>query len=271
MTSRSTSDFDPFNITIPLDQFDLVLSVPHQSDGETTLKALNDPRVYMNLEGPPYPYTPKDRDTWYKIVRDGADFHQQQWVELMKNRADDIRGDSQKDAAAGSNHRKWVGGGQWASTIRAKVRQSGPVAQGTTYPFIGEITVRRSGFPYIRDTEVRRKTVGVNAELPPGDPNIVWEVGFYLIPEYHGKGIMSVVLTNLRDQFLVPYMNVHRLIGTYFEHNVPSRRVFEKCGFQFLTFVPKGATLAQSKIDASGLKDGEIGIGVMEWQSTGAA
>lgn len=272
MASIRTSDFDPFNITIAHDPVNLVLSVPQQSDGESILKALNDPRVYMNLEGPPFPYTPKDRDAWHEIVKGGADLHRQQWIELTQH--DVVGTETGREKTAGlttSNDRKWIGGAQWASTIRAKVPESGSDDQGSTYPFIGEITFRRSGFPDLRDPEARRKATEANAALPAGDPQILWEVGFYLIPEYHGKGIMPVVLTTLRDQVLVPHMNVHRLIGTYFEYNTPSRRVFEKCGFQFLTFVAKGAKLAQSKVDASGIKDGEIGIGIMRWNRTGPA
>jgi len=271
MNSISASDFDPFNLTIAHDPVDLLLSVPQLSDGETILKALNDPRVYMNLEGPPFPYTPKDREAWHNIVKDGADLHRQQWIELMQSCTDDSGMGGEQNGLPTRNDRKWIGGAQWASAIRAKVPKTEADAQGSTYPFIGEITIRRSGFPDIRDPEARRKATEANAELVAGDANILWEVGFYLIPEYHGKGIMPVVLMTLRDQVLVPYMNVHRLLGTYFEHNAPSRRVFEKAGFQFLTFVPKGAKLAQSKVDASGIKNGDMGIGIMQWKRTDSA
>lgn len=146
---------------------------------------------------------------------------------------------------------------------------SEPLAPGSIQPFIGEITVRRSGFPEIADVESQRKATEANATLAAGDPSIVWEIGFYLIPEYHGKGIMPTVLASLIERVLIPYMNVHRLIGSYFEHNVASRRVFEKCGFQFLAFVPKAVTLPEVKFKASGFKDREIALGVMEWQRNG--
>jgi RimJ/RimL family protein N-acetyltransferase len=271
MAVMPTSDFDPFNYSIAHNSLNLVLSVPQQSDGDVVLKALNDPLVYSNLEAPPFPYTPKDWDTWYHIVKDATERCRQEWVEVMQGH---IHGSGRSDGEtveATKTDGKWVGGGQWVSTIRVKVPQSEPFAQTSTQPFIGEITIRRSGFPHIQDHAFRCKAVEANSALPAGDPNIVWEVGFYLIPEYHGKGIMPIVLTTLTDQVLVPYMNIHRLIGTYFEHNTPSRRVFEKCGFQFLTSMPKAIILPELKAKASGLKDREIGIGVMQWERPGAA
>lgn len=266
-----TRDFDPFNNSITHKSLKLVLSVPQQSDGDAVLKALNDPHVCSNLEGPPFPYTPRDWDTWYHIIKDATDRCRQEWVEVMQDRTHGSRKGGYQTVSTTSNARKWVGSGQWVSTIRATVAQSEPLAPESTQPFIGEVTIRRSGFPDIQDNASRRKAVEANAALPAGDPNIVWEVGFYLIHEYHGKGIMPKVLTTLRDQVLVPYMNTHRLIGTYFEHNTPSRRVFEKCGFQFLTSVPKAIILPELKAKASGLIDREMGIGVMQWERPGAA
>lgn len=257
MASISGNDFDPFNYKITHKSLSLVLSAPHRSDDIAILKALNEPGVNGNLASVPFPYTESDREFWYQTTQDASDQCRQEWVDLLQDRT------------SSSSHRKWVGGGQWVSIIRAEAPGSEPLAHRSIQPFIGEITVRRSGFPEISDVESQRKAAEANAALPAGDPSIVWEIGFYLIPEYHGRGIMPTVLASLIEQVLIPYMNVHRLIGSYFEHNVASRRVFEKCGFQFLAFVPKAVTLPEVKFKASGFKDREIAIGVMHWQRDG--
>lgn len=72
------------------------------------------------------------------------------------------------------------------------------------------------------------------------------------------------MLRTIINQILVPYMNIHTLIGTYFEYNTPSRRVFEKCGFEYVQLVPGAITLPPTKTD--GVIGRKVGLGVMRWQ-----
>ena len=74
---------------------------------------------------------------------------------------------------------------------------------------------------------------------------------------------MPAVLRTLMKDLLMPYMNVHTLIATYFDHNMASRRVFEKCGFKFSNFVPDAIALSEAK---TGVKDKKVGLGVMKWE-----
>ena len=254
MDFKARSNFDPFNHMIPHSSFNIVLSTPHRSDDDATLKALNDPRVSSNLSSVPFPYTQSDRDFWYQTTKDASDLSRREWVALQQN------------GGTISTVKKWMGNDQWVSVIRAGVPGAQPFEGGLTHPFIGEITFRRSGFPQIEDAESQRNATKANAELPAGDPRIVWDIGFYLIREYHGKGIMSAVLSSLIEEVLVPYMNAHRLIGVYFEQNLASKRVFEKCGFHFLKLVPNAVTLPEPKFKASGFEQREIGIGIMQWE-----
>ncbi|KAK5053717.1 hypothetical protein LTR84_001678 [Exophiala bonariae] len=254
MTLTPRSDFDPFNYTIAHNSLNIILSTPHRSDDATTLKALNDPRVGSNLSSVPFPYTESDRDFWYHTTKDASDLSRREWDVL------------QQDRASTGTAKKWMGSDQWVSVIRVGAPGSKPLEEGLIYPFIGEITFRRSGFPQIEDVKLQRQATDANAELPAGDPNILWDVGYYLIAEYHGKGIMPAVLSSLIKEVLVPYMNVHRLIGVYFEQNLASKRVFEKCGFRFVKLVPKAVSLPEVKFIASGFKEREIGIGVMQWE-----
>lgn len=48
-----------------------------------------------------------------------------------------------------------------------------------------------------------------------------------LSPMAHGRSIMTAVLGTLTGKWLIPYMNVHHMIGAYLDHNIVSKRVFE--------------------------------------------
>lgn len=133
---------------------------------------------------------------------------------------------------------------------------------------IGSVDVHRSGFPGVFDRQEQEAAVARNDSLAAGDPRIVWEVGFYLTAEYHGRGIMPAVLQTLRDKVLVPCMNVHTLVGTYFQGNDASRRVFEKCGFEFQAMLPGRILLPDSKARETG---NSIGLGVMRWTRAGGS
>lgn len=75
---------------------------------------------------------------------------------------------------------------------------------------------------------------------------------------------MPTALRTLMTEILIPYMNVHTLFGTYFGHNAASKRVFEKCGFTFVTMVPDAITVNEAKI--GGVKGRKVGLGVMRWE-----
>jgi hypothetical protein len=46
----------------------ITITPPRYSDGEAVISMLSDPRVYMNLAGPPYPYAQKEWDEWFPII-----------------------------------------------------------------------------------------------------------------------------------------------------------------------------------------------------------
>ena len=52
----------------------------------------------------------------------------------------------------------------------------------------------------------------------------------YLAPEYHGKGIMTSVLTSLIENYFVPYLDAHIIRASAFSDNPASIRVQEKSG-----------------------------------------
>jgi RimJ/RimL family protein N-acetyltransferase len=73
---------------------------------------------------------------------------------------------------------------------------------------------------------------------------------------------MSAALRVLLNEFMIPYMNAHIITGSYFEHNIASRKVFEKNGFVFQELIPDYLELPESK---TGVKGTKVGMGFLKW------
>jgi len=253
------ADNDPDMVAIPVPHpsMQIILTPPRHSDGPAVLATLNDARVYMNLNGPPYPYTEKDWEEWFPIISYAASTNLEE-LKVVKE-LQQAAGDA--DPICGKAGMPCIGKLMWASTIREVVRSDSGEEEER---FIGAITVERSNFLHILNEEERKKRKEENHSLGQGEPSISWETGFYLTPDCHGRGIMPAVLRTLMNEILVPYMNVHVLTGTHFEHNLPSRKVFEKCGFQSTMSVPDAVTLPATK--TGGRENIKVGLGVLTWE-----
>lgn len=56
---------------LPSPNNNIVLAKTVYTDGDETIKMLNDPRLFNNLAGPPYPYTRECWDTWFAMLDKG--------------------------------------------------------------------------------------------------------------------------------------------------------------------------------------------------------
>ncbi|KAJ9607653.1 hypothetical protein H2200_007731 [Cladophialophora chaetospira] len=235
-----------FHINVSHPTLQIALTGPSNADAEASTAGLNHPAVYMNLNGPPYPYSAKDWDAWFWMVS-----------ELWKYNLADLQEINNQDqsvvAAQDWSKRKWLGRQMWHSTIRD---------MGNGGKFIGDITVPRETFMYIRDEEERKRRKEENVKLEPGDPRIVWMIGFWLIPEYHRRGIMPAVLQTVMAEIL-PKHNAHTVHGSFFDHNTSSRKVFEKCGFSFQEVVPDAVIINPAKTNGIEKK---VGTGRTKWE-----
>ncbi|KAF5871812.1 putative gnat family protein [Botrytis fragariae] len=203
------------NSSKPLHQ-NLILTRPRTSDAKNSIAAFANPAVYLNLTGPPFPYTQDDFDSFFNEVLDKNS--RIAAAELWDAKS------AQED---GSPVQKWVGAVPFPSIREVRVGEKGERIE----EFIGQIDIRRRGFVTTIDEEERKKLAGEHAERKTGDPGIEWEIGFWLLPSHHGRAIMPAVLQTLTSEFFIPYMNLNFLTGEYLEFNKASKRVFEKCGF----------------------------------------
>lgn len=71
---------------------------------------------------------------------------------------------------------------------------------------------------------------------------------------------MPAVVSIMLKEIMIPYADVHLMIGTYYARNSASKRVFEKNGF---VYWKKGTQeLPETK---TGVKDARVGIEIMRW------
>ncbi|KAL1634633.1 hypothetical protein SLS58_010575 [Diplodia intermedia] len=198
----------------------------------------------MNALSPPYPFLFDDWRAWFAA----AD---------AKARA--ARADL---AAVERGERRWVGTGLAFTAIREVVVVGD--GDGEEEVFLGKVEIRRADYRTVADEERREAKRRANGGLEAGDVGIEWEVGFWLCPEAHGRGIMTTVLRTLLDTFFVEYMNVRNLKGSCLTHNKASKRVLEKCGFVFESEEHDIFEVAESK---TGVKGQRVGAIHMRWKA----
>ncbi|KAF7863999.1 hypothetical protein EAF04_006964 [Stromatinia cepivora] len=211
---------DPINPILTLNSpnpkhKNIILTRPRTTDAESTIPAFNQPSIYLNLTGPPFPYTQESFDSFFTEVLDKNS--RIAVAELWDAREAEKNGEG----------KRWVGAIPFPSIREVVVDERGERKE----LFIGQVEIRRRGFVTFLDEKGKERLVRENLERKTGDPGIEWEIGFWLLPTHHGQSIMPSVLHTLLSEFFIPYMNMHFLTGEYLEFNAASRRVFEKCGF----------------------------------------
>jgi hypothetical protein len=139
-------------IPFPPPHQSLRLTPPRYADGVNAARIHNDPKVYMNLSGPPFPYTQESWDSWWPIVSKVASDALAEF----------------EDVQAGK--RKWVRAGSPVMVIR-EMKGDGDGE------LIGDIAIRMQEFLLIKDVAERKRARDENEGFEAGDPRIVWEMG----------------------------------------------------------------------------------------------
>lgn len=224
----------------PLDN--IIITPNRLSDAQVSIQFLNDPRVYKMLIGPPFPYLP---------------IHAEEWMAKCIESSDAIF-ETLKTAETGNS-------GETEATLihvdGCPVRALREVQPDGTDVFIGDIGIIRSGrFEYLRDKGKEKTLTEYNASLPAGNPEIIWDIGYYLAPAHHGKGIMSTALRTIIHSWAIPRMNVHVIRGSAFSGNPGSVKVFIKNGFRDFDLVEECVKLPE-------IKGGDVfGLHFLEWR-----
>ncbi|RXW16303.1 hypothetical protein EST38_g9551 [Candolleomyces aberdarensis] len=117
---------------------------------------------------------------------------------------------------------------------------------------------RARGFTteYSREGEDDSPSTAANT-AEPGEDETEWNIGFWLAPTHHGKGIMTDAVHTLIHDWAIPRMKARRFICGAFTGNQASVRVFEKNGF-------KTRSIKEDALEVRGQKRG---IHILEWRS----
>jgi len=224
-------------LRLPAPHENIIITPPRLDDAHMVVEYLNDPRIYTKLENPPYPYLPEHAEWWLNLVKKESD-------SLLKDLHD-----------AGDNNQAPI------FSKGCPVRSLREIKEDGSDLFIGDIGIDRAKrFSYLRDTESEAQKDKHNMSLPAGDPEIIWDIGDYLAPSHHGKGIMSAALGTLLREWAIPRMNANTVHGIAFKDNVASVRVFEKNGFKMFDTVEDCVELSPSK------GGGIAGLHFLEWR-----
>ncbi|KAF5312794.1 hypothetical protein D9619_002818 [Psilocybe cf. subviscida] len=214
----------------------IILTPPRDEDAPAFLPFLNDERVCYWLGGPPYPYTLEHSKTFLGTVSGAAQ--------------DILR---QLEDAKAENKPIIVDG--------CPVRFIREVKPDGTDVFIGDLGVMRCMHGELMgndsvDWDNKALREQENNARAAGDPSIIWSMGNFLSPQYHGQGIMTDVVNTLLHEWCIPRMNVQYMWVSTFTGNIGSVRVFEKNGFVMIK-TREEHTEAKGKIR---------GLNLLEWR-----
>ncbi|KAJ5294035.1 hypothetical protein PENANT_c009G11596 [Penicillium antarcticum] len=192
-------------------------------------KILNDPLVYPWLEGPPYPFLPKD----------GED-----WIKLQCKESESVLSRLQQEYERSRNQTKCKDAGDQVAPkeffdvcafrcIREVTEYDLKTGAALKDVYIGSISIARYSFYELAyGSSEREEAQARNNEIPAGDKGIVWGLGNYLSPKLHGQGIMTLAVRTIIRDWAVPRMNMHILKASYLVGNAGSAKVMIKNNFE---------------------------------------
>lgn len=206
---------------------DIILTPPRRDDGPQFIPYFNDPRVNEWMASPPLPYLLADAEHWLDIVIPLSDG--------ILRKLEDAREEKEMIFTNGS-----------PMVVIRKVNHDGSqifigACDLTRCTDFGEVVWKEEGDGdglWIVDKINKANKEKINLEIDVGDPEIIWEFGDYLAPEYHGRGIMTAVVKTQIEKWGIPRMNARRIRAGTFAGNVGSQKVFLKNGFKHIMTLP---------------------------------
>ncbi|KAJ5624793.1 hypothetical protein N7510_001102 [Penicillium lagena] len=214
-----------------------IIITPHRLNQlEETIDAkvqlLNDPRIFLKLSGPPYPY-----------LRE----HEEEWVKTKCEAAEPVLSALRVEFETSVKEQQFFDLCPF-TVIREVTEQDPKTGDPLKDILIGDIGIDRSVFyEHKRGSKERAEAQRLNKELPAGDERIVWGTGYFLAPSHHGRGIMTYAMRTVLQDWGVPRMNIKILKASAFVENKGSLRVFEKNNFEVVCTLKDWAPISESR------------------------
>lgn len=144
---------EPF-IRLPHPYKNIILTPPRLSDVAALMAVLNDPKVYLTLEGPPNPYL--ESDAMAQLAR------------ITKECAESLREFHEAEEArrAGDTSRQFV-----SSHPLRYIRE---VREDGTDIFLGDLRITRCNYRDIENVAEKARMAEANQAREAGDAEIVW-------------------------------------------------------------------------------------------------
>ncbi|KAH7102119.1 acyl-CoA N-acyltransferase, partial [Auriculariales sp. MPI-PUGE-AT-0066] len=211
----------------------IVITPYRRNDAQAMIENLNDPKVTMTLESPPYPYLLEHAEWWLGQVMPEYD-------RIVQNVRD----------------------GRPPDGLPIRVIRDISHCSIAEALMIGDCCIERHKYVNTEPAGARRtELMEENAAREPGDPLIVYTVADWLASAYHGRGIMPAVLGALMQSWAIPRLSMGKMLACVFVGNRASIRVFEKNGFKHIGDVPDLISMPESK--GGGMRS----VHVVEWRS----
>ncbi|OQE04274.1 hypothetical protein PENSOL_c001G03409 [Penicillium solitum] len=184
---------------------------------------LNDSRVYSWLVGPPYPFLPEHGVDWVKMkIAENKNILSTLQREFETSQSQPGRSSDDKEEPEFFDKCPLI-------CIRKVTERDPATGAPLRDVLIGEISLTRYSFYELRpDSPELALAQKQNNDLPAGHKDIVWD---YLSPTQQSRGVMSVAVRTVIQDWGIPRMNLHHLKSSFFVGNTGSSRVLEKNNF----------------------------------------
>ncbi|KAH7102117.1 acyl-CoA N-acyltransferase [Auriculariales sp. MPI-PUGE-AT-0066] len=218
-------------LRLPAPYEHLIVTPYRTSDATALVEHLNDLKVTMTLNGPPYPYLEQHALGFLSDAISSSSL-------VIAN----LRAGKHPDGMP----------------IRA-IRDN-TASDIASAPLIGDCYIDRHGFGDMMNDKLEAERLAEENETKEaGNPTIIYTVGDWLASAYHRQGIMPAVLGALMKSWAIPRMGCTQMKVTAMLGNRASVRVFEKNGFKYVGDVPEVIPIMESK------GGGRMGVHVVEW------
>ncbi|CAG8887671.1 unnamed protein product [Penicillium egyptiacum] len=246
-------------LQLPAPRANIIITPQREHQIEETAavmtEILNDSRVYSWLQGPPYPFLPEHGVDWIKMkIAENKDILSTLQREFEASDSQQVDGSNGQEKPEFFDKCPFV-------CIREVTERDPATGAPLQDVWIGDFTLARYAFyelpPDSSELALAQKQ---NNDLPAGHKDIIWGIGYHLSPSQHGRGLMSVAVRTIIQDWAIPRMNLHLLRGSFYVGNMGSSRVLEKNNFEEICTLEDWAPVSPNK------GGGKRSIVVMEWK-----